>query len=114
MTMHPTLLRTAQMLVLIAALALGATPALASHNDGVFQIDGDVKASTCGTAFGGTIGCTGDDWDSLYTCPSGGGLGCTANTPGVGNSAAEIAPLVTDLSPASIFTGGGSKDQLDI
>jgi hypothetical protein len=94
------------MLVLVAALALGAAPARAVHNDGIFQIDGDVLHTPTGS---------GDDWQDLYTCPSPPTtLGCTANTPGIGNSAVEIAPLVVDLSPASIFTGGGSKDQLDI
>src|SRR2546426_10978290 len=101
-------------LVFLGALALGATPALAAHNDGVFQIDGDARAATCGGSFPGTIGCTGDDWDKLYTCPADGVLGCTKATPGVGNSAAAISDLVVDLSPVSIFTGGGSKDQLDI
>ena len=99
----------------IASLALASTPALAVHNDGIFQIDGDAQTSTCGTAFGPGVGCTGDDWDSLYSCPNDGALGCTASTPGVGNGAAEIAPLVVDLSSAdTIFTGGGSKDQLDM
>jgi len=95
-------------------LAVSVPPALAVHNDGIFQVDGDAKASTCGTAFGGA-GCAGDDWDTLYTCPSPPStLGCTKATPGVGNSAAAISDLVVDLSPASIFTGGGSKDEQDI
>ena len=104
----------------IASLALASTPALAVHNDGIFQIDGDAKAGTCGTAFPNPtppppfLGCTGDDWDNLYTCPADGVLGCSKATPGVGNGAAAISDLVVDLSPASIFTGGGSKDQMDI
>src|SRR2546427_10505258 len=69
-------------------LSVGVTPALAVHNDGIFQLDGDAKAGTCGGAFGGSIGCTGDDWDSLYTCTSAPGLGCTKNPAGVGNNAA--------------------------
>ncbi len=80
------LMRTFQVLVVLGALALGATPALATHNNGIFQLDGDAKAATCGGAFAGTIGCTGDDWDNLYTCPADGVL----------------------------FTGGGSKDQMDL
>jgi len=109
-----SLLRASQAVVLFATLALGVTPALAVHNDGVFQVDGDAQASTCGTAFGGGVGCTGDDWDNLYMCVPGGGLGCSTNTPGTGNGAAAISDLVVDLAPASIFTGGGSKDQMDI
>jgi hypothetical protein len=99
----------------VAASAFGSAPAFAVHNDGIFQIDGDPQTSTCGTAFGSGVGCSGDDWDRLYTCSADGSLGCTASTPGVGNGAAEIAPLVVDLSSAdTIFTGGGSKDQLDM
>ncbi len=100
--------------LLALLLAVGVPPALAVHNDGIFQVDGDVQTGTCGGAFGGTIGCTGDDWNNLYTCPADGVLGCTKATPGVGNNAAAISDLVVDLAPASIFTGGGSKDQLDI
>src|SRR3989442_14790621 len=114
MKLRTILISTTRLMVVLAAMALGATPALAAHNDGIFQIDGDAKAATCGGAFGGTIGCTGDDWDNLYTCPADGVLGCTKGTPGVGNSASAISDLVVDLSPSSIFTGGGSKDQMDI
>jgi len=110
----PLISITRLMVLLAAAMALGATPAFATHNDGIFQLDGDAKAATCGGSFGGTIGCTGDDWDNLYTCPADGVLGCTKATPGVGNHAAAISDLVVDLSPSSIFTGGGSKDQMDL
>ncbi len=100
--------------VLTLVLTVAVPPALAVHNDGVFQVDGDAKASTCGTAFGG-VGCTGDDWDNLYACaPADGVLGCAKATPGVGNHATQISDLVVDQSPASIFTGGGSKDEQDI
>ena len=107
---------------LLAALLFGVAPAYAVHNDGVFQLDGDAKASTCGggplatgpSAFGGTIGCGGDDWNTLYNCAAGGGLGCTKNVPGVGNGATAISDLITDLSPKSIFRGGGSKDEKDM
>lgn len=94
--------------------AMGVTPAYAVHNDGYFQLDGDAKAATCGTAFGG-FGCTGDDWDSLYTCltpPA--TLGCTKKVPGIGNGATAISDLIVDPAPASIFRGGGSKDEKDI
>src|SRR5436190_23735052 len=87
----------------LVAMALGTTSAYAVHNDGIFQLDGDVRAATCGTAFGGSVGCSGDDWNSLYTCPAGGGIGgCTKATPGVGNGAAAIADPVTELSPLTI------------
>src|SRR5712664_2638324 len=113
MKLRTLLISTTPLIVLLAAMALGPTPGFATHNDGIFQIDGDAGAGTCGGSFGGTIGCTGDDWTNLYSCPADGVLGCTKGTPGVGNSATAISDLVVDLSPASIFTGGGSKDQMD-
>ena len=98
---------------LVLAL-MGVTPAYAVHNDGVFQLDGDAKAATCGLSFLG-LGCMGDDWDSLYTCISPpAGLGCDKKVPGAGNSAKAISVLVVDVAPASIFRGGGSKDEKDI
>src|SRR2546425_1067510 len=117
-------LARAVVLTLTCGLALGAMPAFAVHDDGIFQIDGDALEATCGTAFLGA-GCTGEDWDTLYTCASGGGLGCVAaipcdsNSDGVqdacvDNHAAAISVLTVDESPASIFTGGGSKDEKDI
>src|SRR5215471_12804271 len=106
----------------LAGLGLAATPAYAVHNDGVFQIDGDGEkgpsSTSCGgnpsgtgpSSFGGTIGCTGDDWNVLYSCPTTGALGtnCTKATPGVGNSAVAIADLITNLTNGPIFTSGGS------
>src|SRR5437867_2210002 len=118
-------------LVLTLAFALRATPALAVHDEGIFQLDGDAKASTCSgsgsgiSSFGDSVGCTGEDWDTLYTCTGGGTLGstctsatpCDANSDGVlsgtectTNHAAAIAVLAVDPSPLSIFTVGGSKD----
>ncbi len=41
MKAHATFVRAIQVLVFSAALALGAAPALAVHNDGTFEIDGD-------------------------------------------------------------------------
>ena len=120
---------------LTLAFALRATPASAVHDDDIFQLDGDAKASTCSgngpgiSSFGDSIGCTGEDWNSLYMCTGGGSLGstcssavpCDANGDGVlsgtectTNHASAIALLAVDPSPLSIFTGGGSKDEQDI
>ncbi len=102
-------LRAVQMLVLLAALALGVTPALAVHSDGYFQIEGDVcgggpipLSSTC-------VDTTGDDWDNLITCS-----GTLGNCVAVQGNAAEVPVFVFDPAPNSIFTGGGSKDELAI
>src|SRR6266550_4001832 len=121
--------------VLTLAFALEATPAFAVHDEGIFQLDGDAKAATCSgngpgiSSFGDSIGCNGEDWDTLYTCTGGGSLGstctvalpCDANGDGVlsgtectTNHASAIAVLAVDPAPLSIFTGGGSKDEKDI
>jgi len=96
------------------ALLLCAAPVRAVHDDGIFQLDGDALQATCGTAFGGGLSCTGDDWDDDYTCTAGGGQGCAEATPGTGNGADAIGEYVLDPAPASIFTGGGSKDEKDL
>src|SRR5213595_366614 len=121
--------------VLTLAFALEATPAFAVHDEGIFQLDGDAKAATCSgngpgnSSFGDSIGCNGEDWDTLYTCTGGGSLGstctvalpCDVNGDGVlsgtectTNHASAIAVLAVDPAPLSIFTGGGSKDEKDI
>src|SRR5262249_37447165 len=133
-------LQTLQVFVFIAAaLVLGVTPALAVHNDGIFQLDGDVitgpSSVSCGgnpaatgpSSFGGTVGCTGEDWDKLYTCSGTtagdckANIACDANGNGVldagectGNHANVISDFVYDPAPKSIFTGGGSKDEQDL
>src|SRR5438552_1270102 len=122
-------------LALAFALALGVGPVFAVHDDGIFQIDGDAQKVTCGTAFPNAspppdfFGCTGEDWDTLYTCTGGGSLGstcttaipCDANGDGfltgtecTTNHANAISVLAVDPAPMSIFTGGGSKDEKDI
>jgi len=90
-----------------AALALFlAGGALAVHDTGLFQLDGNAT-----TADLGSPASTGaDDWDRVChqanptACPSG------SNTTG-----ATAVSWTAELNPsASIFTGGGSKDPNDI
>ena len=121
-----------------AALLFAGTPMFAQaagtgvHDLGIFQLDGDAFVGTCGgtatgpSAFGGLTGCTGDDWDNLYTChgtfgdcttntagnPSGGS--CTPGQAPPNNCASVIAQFKVDPAPFSIFTGGGSKDEQDL
>lgn len=92
-------LRTLQVIAFLAVLALGVTPTLATHNDGVFQIDGDVDPGNG----------TGDDWQTLFTCAPG-----SADCADSGLGGATDRSFVTDPAPLSIFTGGGSKDDLNI
>src|SRR5438128_12208748 len=84
----------AVVLTVAFALALEVTPAFAVHDEGIFQLDGDAKAATCSgngpgiSSFGDSVGCNGDDWDTLYTCTGGGSLGstCTSAIPCDANS----------------------------
>src|SRR2546428_13061672 len=63
--------------VLTLAFALRVTPAFAVHDEGIFQLDGDAKASTCSgngpgiSSFGDSVGGTGEDWDDPYTWTGG-------------------------------------------
>ena len=102
MTMPTALLRAARCLVALAALALTAGPALADvGNDGVFEIDGNVIPFNQSPT-------PAEDWQTLFTCAA--GAGCTSS--GLGGATSRA--FVRDPSPMSIFTGGGSKDQLNL
>jgi len=87
-----------QILVLVAAVALSATPARGVHNDGVFQVDGNVLHTPTGS---------GDDWQDIFSCNA---SGCGPS----GGGAAVARSWSPDFGTVSIFTGGGSKDQTDI
>ncbi|HEY8846688.1 MAG TPA: hypothetical protein VIM24_08520, partial [Candidatus Limnocylindrales bacterium] len=69
-----------------------ASPALAVHDDGLFELDGNATNQAA----------AGDDWDQVYN----------------GTSSAEQTKFITDAInsvPAEhLFTGGGSKDGQDI
>lgn len=69
--------------------ALTATSAGAVHDVGLFELDANVIDEAA----------AGDDWSNIF-----------ADT----DSAFTDTGIVTDPSPQSIFTGGGSKDDLDI
>src|SRR5919106_59369 len=73
--------------LLAASLAL---PAAAVHDVGLFELDGNILDDT-------TV--EGDDWSNIF-----------ANT----DSAFASTGIISDPAPQSIFTGGGSKDDLDI
>lgn len=69
--------------------ALLALPASAVHDEGLFELDGNVLDQAT----------PGDDWSNIF-----------AGT----DSAFTDTGIVADPAPQSIFTGGGSKDDLDI
>ncbi len=82
-------------LALTFALVIGVTLVFAVHNDGVFEIDGNVIDDVT----------AGDDWQTLFTFPGGA-------SSGLGSASARS--FVSDPAPLSIFTTGGSKDELNI
>ncbi len=90
----------------MGGLFVGAQPALAVHNDGTFEIDGDVIPNSIPNPVDPT-GLPGPDWQTLFTCNA---SGCTPTAAGI----AASASFVVDPAPQSIFTGGGSKDGLNL
>jgi hypothetical protein len=94
-------------LALAFALAIGVTAVLAVHDDGVFEIDGNVTDGDSPT------GTPGEDWETLFTCGDEGienSLTCTSS----GAGGASARQYIDDGLTATIFTGGGSKDDLNI
>ena len=85
----------------VAVIALAAVPALAVHDTGVFELDGNATNNPA---------VAGDDWDNVChqvnstACPTG------SNTT---DSIARDWVAEPNLN-STIFTGGGSKDPQDI
>ena len=85
---------------LVALFAIAGAQAV--HDDGIFQLDGNAQASADPNGFGG------QDWDQI--CLVAEGSGCTGPS-----GTAQARSFQDDgASNATIFTGGGSKDDLDI
>ena len=99
-------------LPLIAAMVLTLLmpyAAQAVHDTGIFQLDGDAQTST-NTA--GTPAAL-DGWDKVCNQVTGGGLaGC--GTTAVTSGATAVSWTAEPNPNSSIFTGGGSKDPIDI
>ena len=89
-------------IVLVTLMALfWIAGAQAVHDVGVFELDGNAITE-------GGAGLS-DDWDRV--CFQVVGTGCTAT---VGTTGATGVSFDTDPANATIFTGGGSKDDHDI
>jgi hypothetical protein len=85
---------------LAAVIALGAGPALAVHDTGAFELDGNAVNGPA----------PGDDWDNVCHQVVGSDCSTTSNTSG-----ASAVDWVSEPNPnATIFTGGGSKDPQDV
>src|SRR5258706_4182735 len=83
-----------------AVIALGVAPALAVHGTGAFELDGNAVNGPA----------PGDDWDNVCHEVTGSDCSTSSNTNG-----ATAVDWVAEPNPnASIFTGGGSKDPIDI
>jgi hypothetical protein len=80
--------------------------ALAVHDDGIFQLDRNAVTSDPGDP-----ATEGEDWDLV--CPDDHADGAAEC---LGGTTADTHAFIDDFPPANstIFTGGGSKDDLDI
>jgi hypothetical protein len=82
-------------LVTLGLTTSGSFQANAVHDDGFFELDRNATNEAA----------AGEDWTNV--CPS-------TVTGCAGGTAATTSSFVTEASNATIFTGGGSKDDLDI
>ncbi len=83
------LIRLISFLFVIIIGVFGTAPAYAANVTATFELDGNVASNG------------GDDWS-------------TVNASGGSSSILARTGVVTDPAPQSIFTGGGSKDGLDL
>jgi hypothetical protein len=84
-----------------AVIALSVVPALAVHDTGSFELDGNATNNSA---------VPGDDWDNVCHQVTGTDCSTTNNTNG-----ATAVDWVSDGNlNSTIFTGGGSKDPNDI
>ena len=88
---------------LAAVLALGVAPALAVHDTGAFELDGNAVNGPA----------PGDDWDNVCHQVVGSDCSTTSDTSAFGGATAVDWVSEPNLN-TTIFTGGGSKDPQDI
>jgi hypothetical protein len=84
-----------------AVLALSVGPALAVHDTGAFELDGNATNNPA---------VPGDDWDNVCHQVTGSDCSTTNDT----NGATAVDWISEPNVNTTIFTGGGSKDPLDI
>jgi len=92
-------------LALVTAMSLTiavVVPAYAVHDVGLFQLDRNAQTSAQSTPP------AAEDWDKV--CPASTPPGAVAC---IGGSTAQATTFDTDVANGSIFTGGGSKDDLN-
>jgi hypothetical protein len=81
-------------------VAFGVVPALAVHDTGAFELDGNAVNGAA----------AGDDWDNVCHQVLGTDCSTTNNT----NGATAVDWVAEPNLNATIFTGGGSKDPQDV
>ena len=94
------------MLIAVLGTVFFVSGALAVHDTGAFQMDGDASSSTQ------TIGPPApDDWNNV--CHQANPTACPTGSDTTGGATAVSWTAEPNLN-SSIFTGGGSKDPIDI
>jgi len=88
-------------LSLVTGTFIAAGTALAVHDTGAFELDGNATNDPA---------LPGDDWDNVCHQVTGSDCSTTSNTTG----ATAVAFAGDGALNATIFTGGGSKDPIDI
>jgi hypothetical protein len=89
--------------VAVAAMAFLAMPALAVHDNGAFELDGNAVNGAA----------AGDDWDNV--CHQVLHSDCSTTNDTSASGGATAVDWTSEPNPsASIFTGGGSKDPQDL
>jgi hypothetical protein len=92
---------TAALLAALAMIALNVAPAAAVHDTGVFELDGNAVNAPA---------TPGDDWDNVCHQVTGSDCSTSSNTTG----ATAVDWVAEPNLNATIFTGGGSKDPIDV
>lgn len=82
-------------------MMIGAGPAFSVHDDDIFELDGNVVDSNNPSPYGG------DDWDTIYANRA-------DDCESIAAGAIAACSFTHDETNASIFTGGGSKDQQEV
>ena len=88
----------------VLAMGLAMPAALAVHDTGAFELDGNATNSPT---------TPGDDWDNVCHQVTGSDCSTTSDTSASGGATA-VNWLSEPNVNATIFTGGGSKDPIDI
>src|SRR5215213_10707732 len=86
----------------LAMLYVGGAQAIHDNPDKLIQMDRDAYTST-----NATLGA--EDWDKVCPATTAAGIGGCS-----GGTTADASSFKTDPPEATIFVGGGSKDNLDV